>query len=120
MERNLSQGPAIVTFMVTSTKSQRVVYDIEYQRVVLKQQGHTDDVNAVCFADSNSTHVLLSASDDTTIKVWDRRSMGTTNQRAVGGFIGHTEGITYVSSKGDSRYCLSNGKDQSMKLWDLR
>lgn len=34
--------------------------------------------------------------------------------------IGHTEGITYVSAKGDGRYIVSNGKDQAMRLWDLR
>ena len=42
------------------------------------------------------------------------------NKREAGLFIGHTEGLTYVDSKGDGRYVLSNGKDQSMKLWDLR
>jgi WD repeat-containing protein 23 len=40
--------------------------------------------------------------------------------REAGVFIGHTEGLTYVDSKGDGRYVLSNGKDQVMKLWDLR
>jgi WD repeat-containing protein 23 len=40
--------------------------------------------------------------------------------REAGVFIGHTEGLTYVDSKGDGRYVLSNGKDQNMKLWDLR
>lgn len=57
--------------------------------------------------------------------------------RPAGCFIGHTEGrvavfqssvhrltvhagVTYVDSKGDGRYVLSNGKDQRMKLWDLR
>lgn len=34
--------------------------------------------------------------------------------------MGHTEGLTYIDSKGDGRYVLSNGKDQLMKLWDLR
>ena len=33
---------------------------------------------------------------------------------------GHTEGITYLSAKGDGRYVVSNGKDQTCKLWDLR
>jgi WD40 repeat protein len=34
--------------------------------------------------------------------------------------MGHTEGITYVSAKGDGRYVISNGKDQNLRLWDLR
>jgi len=38
----------------------------------------------------------------------------------AGILIGHREGITYISPKGDGRYLLSNGKDQSMKLWDIR
>lgn len=42
------------------------------------------------------------------------------DNRAAGVFVGHTEGVTYVDSKGDGRYVLSNGKDQMMKLWDLR
>jgi WD repeat-containing protein 23 len=40
--------------------------------------------------------------------------------REVGVFAGHTEGLTYVDSKGDGRYVLSNAKDQTMKLWDIR
>jgi WD repeat-containing protein 23 len=40
--------------------------------------------------------------------------------REAGAFAGHIEGITYIDSKDDGRYILSNGKDQSMKLWDLR
>ena len=42
------------------------------------------------------------------------------DNREAGVFMGHTEGLTYVDSKGDGRYVLSNGKDQTMKLWDLR
>lgn len=37
-----------------------------------------------------------------------------------GVLMGHTEGITYVSAKGDGRYIISNGKDQALRLWDLR
>ncbi len=75
-------------------------------------------MNAVCFAEGSSPHILYSGSDDTLIKVWDRRSMR--HNREVGVFAGHTEGLTYVDSKGDGRYLLSNGKDQTMKLWDTR
>ncbi|KAM0417361.1 hypothetical protein ACHAPT_012595 [Fusarium lateritium] len=95
-----------------------VVYDIESRTVLHHVRRHEDDVNAVCFADKMSPHILYSGSDDTTIKVWDRRSMG--DNREAGAFVGHIEGLTYIDSKGDGRYILSNGKDQSMKLWDLR
>ncbi|KAF4583110.1 WD repeat protein [Ophiocordyceps camponoti-floridani] len=95
-----------------------VVYDIESRTVKHHIQGHGDDVNAVCFADKASPHIIYSGSDDATLKVWDRRSMG--EGREAGAFIGHVEGLTYIDSKGDGRYILSNGKDQCMKLWDLR
>ena len=95
-----------------------VVYDIESRQVLHHIEGHDNDVNAVCFADKSSPHIIYSGSDDATIKVWDRRSMG--DRREAGAFVGHIEGLTYIDSKGDGRYILSNGKDQSMKLWDLR
>ncbi|OIW31042.1 WD40 repeat-like protein [Coniochaeta ligniaria NRRL 30616] len=95
-----------------------VVYDIESRTVLNNIVGHENDVNAVCFADKGSPHILYSGSDDCTIKVWDTRSMGDGREGAA--FVGHVEGITYIDSKGDGRYILSNGKDQSMKLWDLR
>jgi WD repeat-containing protein 23 len=95
-----------------------VVYDIESRTVLHNIAGHENDVNAVCFADKSSPHILYSGSDDCTIKVWDTRSMGDGREGAA--FVGHIEGITYIDSKGDGRYILSNGKDQSMKLWDIR
>src|SRR5262249_1135573 len=105
--------------LVAGTNAQSlVVYDIESRRVLHHVTGHEEDVNAVCFADVLSPHVLYSGSDDCTIKVWDRRSMA--DGRPAGAFVGHIEGLTYVDSKGDGRYVLSNGKDQTMKLWDLR
>ena len=94
-----------------------VVYDIESRRVSLKVTGHDYDVNAVCFADQSS-NVIYSGSDDGFIKVWDRRSMR--DGKPAGILVGHTEGITFVASKGDGRYALSNGKDQTMRLWDIR
>ncbi|KAK0375340.1 WD repeat domain-containing protein [Colletotrichum limetticola] len=105
--------------LVAGTNMQSiVVYDIESRTVLHNVVGHEDDVNAVCFADKSSPHILYSGSDDATIKVWDRRSMG--DGRPAGAFVGHVEGLTYIDSKGDGRYILSNGKDQTMKLWDLR
>src|SRR5271155_3394709 len=88
------------------------------RKITLKLEGHTDDINAVCFADPLSTNVLFSGSDDSVVKVWDRRSMA--GGREAGCLPGHMEGITFVASKGDGRYVISNGKDQTLKLWDIR
>lgn len=94
------------------------IYDITAGRPVLRLRGHTNEVNAVCYGDESSPHIIYSGSDDCTVKIWDRRSIS--DKRPVGVFTGHTEGITSIASKGDGRYVLSNGKDQQMKLWDLR
>jgi len=101
-----------------ATEGRIIVYDIESRTILHSFDGHNADVNAVCFADSSSPHIVYSGSDDNILKVWDTRSMG--GDREVGAFVGHIEGLTYIDSKGDGRYILSNGKDQSMKLWDLR
>ncbi|KAF2767920.1 WD40 repeat-like protein [Teratosphaeria nubilosa] len=105
--------------IVAGTSDRSVyVYDLESRRSILSIPGHSDDVNAVCFGDKMSPHILYSGSDDTTLKVWDRRSLAS--MRPAGMFLGHTEGLTYIDSKGDGRYVISNAKDQTCKLWDLR
>ncbi|KAK7877237.1 hypothetical protein WMY93_032056 [Mugilogobius chulae] len=80
---------------------------------------HEDDVNAVAFADSSS-QLLFSGSDDALCKVWDRRTLREDRPQPVGHLAGHRDGITFIHSKGDARYLISNSKDQSIKLWDVR
>lgn len=45
------------------------VYDIETRQTLHWIRGHDEDVNAVCFADKASPHILYSGSDDSMIKV---------------------------------------------------
>ena len=47
------------------------------------------------------------------IQVWDRRCLST--GEAAGVLTGHLHGITHI----DSRF-ISNGKDQAIKMWDIR
>lgn len=51
------------------------IYDIAAERPIMKLKGHRDEVNAVCYGENNSPHIIYSGSDDSTIKIWDRRSM---------------------------------------------
>ncbi|KAI9018313.1 WD40-repeat-containing domain protein [Hyaloraphidium curvatum] len=92
-----------------------LVMDAVTGQLINRVAAHQDDVNAVQYADT-STNVLCSASDDCLIKIWDRRAL---SNRPQGLLVGHTEGISYLAAK-DGRHLASNGKDQVLKLWDLR
>ncbi|KAH6821791.1 transducin family protein / WD-40 repeat family protein [Perilla frutescens var. hirtella] len=94
------------------------VYDLEAKKVSLRISAHASDVNTVCFADE-SGHLIYSGSDDNFCKVWDRRCFRAKGKPA-GVLMGHLEGITFIDSHGDGRYLISNGKDQAIKLWDIR
>ncbi|XP_041031374.1 DDB1- and CUL4-associated factor 11 [Carcharodon carcharias] len=80
---------------------------------------HEDDVNAVAFADASS-QILFSGGDDALCKVWDRRTLREDSPQPVGVLAGHRDGITFIDSKGDARFLVSNSKDQTIKLWDIR
>uniref|UniRef100_A0AAY4B9K6 DDB1- and CUL4-associated factor 11 n=1 Tax=Denticeps clupeoides TaxID=299321 RepID=A0AAY4B9K6_9TELE len=95
------------------------VFDREQNKRTLKIDAHEDDVNTVAFADSSS-QLLFSGSDDALCKVWDRRTLREDRPQPVGQLAGHRDGITFIHSKGDARYLISNSKDQSIKLWDVR
>ncbi|CAA0832075.1 transducin family protein / WD-40 repeat family protein [Striga hermonthica] len=94
------------------------VYDLVANKLSLRISAHTSDVNTVCFADE-SGHLIYSGSDDNFCKVWDRRCLRS-NSSPAGYLTGHLEGITFLDSRGDGRYLISNGKDQAIKLWDIR
>lgn len=76
---------------------------------------HTGDVNGLGVISPN---VIVSGSDDCKLCVWDVRLRH--DERCIGGFVGHTEGVTGVDVREDGRHIISNCKDQSIKLWDIR
>lgn len=46
------------------------VYDLLANRRTVKIDAHQADVNSCCWADTASGNVLISASDDTFLKIW--------------------------------------------------
>lgn len=46
--------------------------------------------------------------------------MDESSPKSVGILAGHMDGITFIDSRGDGRHLISNSKDQSIKLWDVR
>ncbi|XP_069735149.1 DDB1- and CUL4-associated factor 11-like [Phaenicophaeus curvirostris] len=95
------------------------VYDRGGQRRVLRVEVHEADVNAVALADAGG-QLVLSGGDDGLVRLWDRRSLGHRGHRPVCRLAGHRGGVTFIHSPGDGRHLVSNSKDQTAKLWDLR
>ncbi|XP_076337040.1 DDB1- and CUL4-associated factor 11-like isoform X3 [Tachypleus tridentatus] len=95
------------------------IYDRELNKRSLKVRSHEDDVNTVDFADSTS-QIIFSGGDDGLCKVWDRRALNEEFPKPVGVLAGHLDGITYIDPKGDGRHLITNSKDQTIKLWDMR
>lgn len=49
-----------------------------------------------------------------------RRTMQDGVTQPEGQLLGHTEGVTHVSARGDGIHLISNAKDSTVRLWDLR
>ncbi|KAL6840910.1 hypothetical protein ACP4OV_029170 [Aristida adscensionis] len=120
--------------VVGNNESSIYVYDLGANKVSVRIRAHRADVNAVTFADEsavkvatvpilffilpNQTRPLYSGSDDSFCKVWDRRCL--VREKPAGILTGHLDGVTFIDSRGDGRYLISNCKDQTIKLWDVR
>jgi WD repeat-containing protein 23 len=102
--------------LIGNSKPTVDIYDLQYKKCSSTAKIHEKDINSARYLD-DSNNVVISGSDDSTIRIWDRRTWGL---RCSGVLPGHLEGVTCVETKGDGRYILSNGKDQTMKLWDIR
>lgn len=98
--------------IVCGTKAADILlYDMVAGRMQDRvSNAHDDEINSVCFANRQHSNIVFTGSDDTMVKVWDRRALGNHN-RPVGVFVGHAEGVTNVASKGDGVYVASNAKD---------
>ncbi len=96
-----------------------ISYDLERHTVLNYAKCHNDDVNSVCWDNKSASQVFFTGSDDCLAMVWDKRVLRDKG-KPIGALVGHQEGLTCVSAKGDSRYVITNGKDQLLKLWDLR
>ncbi|WFD42652.1 hypothetical protein MPSI1_001300 [Malassezia psittaci] len=75
--------------------------------------GHTKAISAArLFPESG--HLLLSASMDTKVKLWDIYHQGN----CLRTFLGHVKGVRDVQFNQDGTQFLTSGYDQVIKLWD--
>lgn len=96
----------------SSKLGQLLVYEWQSESYILKQQGHFDSTNCVCYSPDGSR--VVSASDDGKIKVWD----------VVSGFClvtlqEHTGAVTSLGFAKRGQVLFSSSLDGTVRAWDL-
>lgn len=89
--------------------------------------GHSDWVTAIATPVETSSNIILSASRDKTVMVWEidpsAEHMGEDGEPRVGvakrSLRGHNHYVQDVVLSLDGQYCLSGSWDGTLRLWDL-
>lgn len=82
------------------------------QGTIHRLKGHKAAVRAVAATPDGKT--ILSGSDDTTVKIWDRDSL-----KELRTLSGHTENISSVVVTSDSRRAITASQDGMIRIWEL-
>ena len=93
-----------------------------WYRVIAKVENiHWEDINTLDIkVKGASDNLIVTGGDDAIINVLDKRLLGDESHQTVGRFFGHNSGITSIDLTDNCTYIASNGKDQCVKLWDIR
>ena len=75
-------------------------------------KGHSGEVRSVAF--SPDSLLLVSASRDATIKLWE-----TPSRRGLATLRGHSSYVFYVAFSPDGSLLASTSDDQTIKLWEM-
>eukprot|EP00350_Pseudokeronopsis_sp_OXSARD2_P012413 CAMPEP_0170540632 /NCGR_PEP_ID=MMETSP0211-20121228/602_1 /TAXON_ID=311385 /ORGANISM="Pseudokeronopsis sp., Strain OXSARD2" /LENGTH=335 /DNA_ID=CAMNT_0010843117 /DNA_START=28 /DNA_END=1035 /DNA_ORIENTATION=+ len=83
-------------------------------KFTVEQNAHTDWVSCVKFYQDAKTPIVVSASWDKTIKVWDNNTMGLKFT-----FTGHSAQINSLDMAPKTSYLASGSKDGKAFIWNL-
>ncbi|KAK6453871.1 WD40-repeat-containing domain protein [Scheffersomyces xylosifermentans] len=96
----------------SSKLGQLLVYEWQSESYILKQQGHFDSTNALCYSPDGSR--VVTASDDGKIKIWD-----VISGFCLMTFTEHTSSVTDVKFAKKGQVLFSSSLDGTIRAWDL-
>ncbi|AMD18751.1 HBL151Wp [Eremothecium sinecaudum] len=99
-------------FAIPGLQGSIMIFNIGVNKPMGKLMGHTKTLTTLSYNESNK--LLLSASDDLTLRVWRG---GNINSAHV--FYGHSQSITYAQWVNDD-IIISTSMDSTVCLWSLK
>ncbi|KAI5955532.1 PWP2 [Candida theae] len=96
----------------SSKLGQLLVYEWQSESYILKQQGHFDAMNTLCYSPDGSR--LVTGSDDGRIKIWDVAS-----GFCLMTFTEHTAPVTQVQFAKKGQVLFSSSLDGTIRAFDL-
>lgn len=96
----------------SSKLGQLIVYEWQSESYILKQQGHFDTLNALCYSPDGSK--VVTASDEGKIKIWDVAS-----GFCLATFDEHAAAVNAVQFAKKGQVLFSASADGTVKAWDL-
>jgi len=101
------------TLVSCSSDKTVACWDYETGMRIKRLKGHSSFVNSCCPA-RRGPELIVSGSDDGTVKLWDRRKKGALQT------LQNTYQVTSVCFNDTSDQIFSGGIDNIIKVWDLR
>lgn len=106
--------PSLKKVVLGTTKGRLLVMDASSATELRAAPAHGDIVSSLAIGGSED--VMVSGSQDGTIRAWDTASFehnGTV-------FDGHTDWVTSLALSADGRLLASGSEDGSVRLWDVQ